>query len=85
MSKRVEYSSSAQKTLRRIDRASARRIRDKVRILAEDPDSLANNVKALKGEAGLMRLRIGDWRVIYTENRVVLLVVKVASRGSVYE
>jgi mRNA interferase RelE/StbE len=76
---------SAQKTLRRIDRSTAKRIRSKVRLLASDPAALANNVKVLKGGEGLMRLRVGDWRVIYTESLVVLVVVKVAPRGSAYE
>jgi mRNA interferase RelE/StbE len=85
MPKRVQYGRSAQKTLRRIDQATAKRIRSKVRLLAADPEALANNVKALKGENGLMRLRVGDWRVIYTEDLVILLVLKVSPRGSAYE
>ena len=85
MAKEVAYSRAAQKTLRRIDRKTATRIRSKVRLLASDPAALANNVTALKGEEGLMRLRVGDWRVIYTESLVVLLVLRVAPRGSAYE
>jgi mRNA interferase RelE/StbE len=82
---RVEYSREAQRTLRRIDRKTSGRIRSKVRQLADDPDALANNVKALRGNEGLMRLRVGGWRVIYTADLVVLLVLKVAPRGSAYE
>lgn len=81
----VEYSRDAVRTLLRIDRATARRIRAKVDQLATDPAALANNVTALKGGDGLMRLRVGDWRVIYTADLVVLLVVRVAPRGSAYE
>jgi mRNA interferase RelE/StbE len=84
MARRVGYSHAAEKTLRRLDHVTAKRIRAKVRTLAENPDALANNVKALKGDLGLKRLRVGDWRVIYTENLVVLLVVRVAPRGSAY-
>lgn len=82
---RVEYSREATKTLMRIDRATSKRIREKVDLLTTDPDALANNIRALKGTEGLMRLRVGDWRVIYTADLVVLLVLKVASRGSAYE
>lgn len=85
MVERIEYSAAAQKTLRRIDRATAKRIRSKVRLLASDPEALANNIRALKGGGGLMRLRVGNWRVIYTEDLVVLMVLKVAPRGSAYE
>ena len=85
MAKRVEYSRDAAKALMRMDRASSRRIRAKIDQLASHPDALANNVKALRGGKGLMRLRVGDWRVIYTEDLVVLSVLKVAPRGKAYE
>jgi len=81
----VKFSRDAVKTLMRIDRATSQRIRAKVDLLATDPAALANNVTALKGSDGLMRLRVGDWRVVYTADLVVLLVVRVAPRGSAYE
>ena len=83
--KRVEYSNAAARALVRMDRATSRRIRAKVDQLVTNPASLANNVKRLKGSEGLFRLRVGDWRVIYTEELLVLLVLKVAPRGSAYE
>jgi mRNA interferase RelE/StbE len=85
VSRRVEYSRDAAKTLMRIDRATSKRLREKIDLLATDPDALANNVRALRGGEGLMRLRVGDWRVIYTADLVILLVVKIAPRGSAYE
>lgn len=85
MARRIEYSREAVKTLARIDRATSQRIRSKIEQLAADPQSLANNVSALKGGHGLMRLRVGDWRVIYTETLVVIAVQKVAPRGGAYE
>lgn len=66
MVREVEYSRQALRQLSRIDRATAERIVLKVEQLAAEPASLANNIKVLKG-VGLMRLRVGDWRVIYTE------------------
>lgn len=68
-----------------MDRATSKRIRSKIRLLARAPEALANNVRAMKGGGGLMRLRIGDWRVIYTEDLVVLSVLKVGPRGSAYD
>lgn len=85
MTRRVEYSREAARTLSRIDRATSKRIRRKLEQLAADPASLANNVAALKGREGLMRLRVGDWRAIYTETLTVIAVQKVAPRGSAYE
>lgn len=85
MDRRIEYNAPAVRTLRRMDRTTSRRIRGKIAQLAEDPQSLRNNVSPLKGSEGLMRLRVGDWRVIYSETLVVLLVVRIAPRGSAYE
>ncbi len=60
-------------------------IRSKIEQLASDPSSQANNVKALKGEPGIYRLRVGDWRVIYTEEGDILAIIKVAPRGGAYD
>lgn len=83
--RRVEYSVAATRTLQKIDRTTSKRIRQKIKQLANNPAALSNNITPLKGEKGLKRLRVGDWRVIYSETLVVLTVVRVASRGSIYE
>lgn len=67
-----------------MDRATSGRIREKVYLLASHPEALAGNVRRLKGQDRLLRLRVGDWRVIYTVDFKVLLVVKVAPRGAAY-
>ncbi|MFZ5699823.1 MULTISPECIES: type II toxin-antitoxin system RelE/ParE family toxin [Sphingomonadales] len=38
-----------------------------------------------RGEERLWRLRVGDWRVIFNQDMVVVHVVRVASRGSAYD
>jgi mRNA interferase RelE/StbE len=68
-----------------MDQATSKRIRGKIGQLAAEPEALANNVRALKGPGGLKRLRVGDWRVLFTETLVVIAVQKVAPRGSAYE
>lgn len=84
MPKRIEYSRQALTMLDRMDRATASRIVEKVELLASNPAALANNIRRLKGGGGLMRLRIGDWRVVFREH-VVLAVVRIAPRGAAYE
>lgn len=59
------------------------RVIAKIELYAEDPSALANNVKALKGRNGI-RLRVGDWRVIM-EDGIVLAVLEIGARGSVYD
>jgi len=84
MPKRILYSRDAEKALKRMDEATSKRIRSKIRLLAAEPSVLANNIKAMKGSGGLMRLRIGDWRVIYRDE-VILDVIRIAARGSAYD
>lgn len=62
---------------------TAKRIRSKIEDYARDPASQGNNVKALKGREGI-RLRVGDWRVIMQDG-VVLAVLSIGSRGSIYD
>ena len=66
-----------------MDRKTAARIIEKVEQLAVDPASLANNIQRLKGGDGMMRLRVGDWRVIYQDG-IVLKIFRIAPRGSAY-
>jgi mRNA interferase RelE/StbE len=84
MAKPIRYSRQALKMLGRMDRKTAERIIEKVEQLAVDPTPLANNITRLKGEDGLLRLRVGDWRVIY-EDGIVIAVERIAPRGSAYE
>lgn len=83
--KEIAYSPDALKTLMRMPVNTAQLIRSKVQQYAADPASLANNVKALKGMPGLLRLRVGDWRVIFRETGEVIAVTKVAPRGGAYD
>jgi mRNA interferase RelE/StbE len=84
MPKPVEYSRDALRTLARIDRKTAERIVEKIELLAVDPAALANNIRRLRGGRGMMRLRVGDWRVIY-EDGIILEIIRIAPRGSAYE
>jgi mRNA interferase RelE/StbE len=83
--KQITYSREAFRTLSRLPANTARLIRSKIEQYAADPASLANNVKALKGMEGAYRLRVGDWRVIFTEAGEIVVVIKVAPRGGAYD
>lgn len=82
--KEVRYTRQALKALRKMPADMAERIIAKIEQYAEEPDSLANNVKALKGREGI-RLRVGHWRVIMSDEGIVLAVLEIGPRGSVYE
>jgi len=80
----ISYTRQALKALRRMPADTAQRIIAKIEQYAEEPESQANNVTALKGREGI-RLRVGDWRVIMNDDGVVLAVLEIGLRGSVYE
>jgi mRNA interferase RelE/StbE len=83
--KRIAYSKDALRTLRRIPANAAANIREKIELYATTQEALANKVVRLQGVSGYFRLRVGDWRVIFTENAEVVAIIKVGARGSVYE
>ena len=80
----ISYTRQALKALRRMPADTAQRIIAKIEQYVQEPETQANNVAALKGREG-MRLRVGDWRVIMNDGGVVLAVLEIGPRGSVYE
>jgi len=80
---RIELRPAAVRALRRIDKSAQQRIQAVISLLAQDPRP--PGAKALQGRDGL-RVRVGDYRVIYTVHDDVLLVVvvTVGPRSSVY-
>ncbi|WP_214474438.1 type II toxin-antitoxin system RelE/ParE family toxin [Mesorhizobium sp. dw_380] len=81
--KRVILLPLAVKALRK-HRADAERILAKIEGYAGDPSSLANMVKDLQGSTAL-RLRVGDYRVVFEETDQEIIVTKIGPRGSVYD
>lgn len=83
--KKIAYSKDALKSLTRMPTNTAKLIRTKIEQYAQAPESLANNVKTLTGMEGALRLLVGDWRVIFSENGEVIAIIKIAPRGGAYE
>jgi mRNA interferase RelE/StbE len=82
----ISYTADAVRTLSRMDRVVARRIRTKIAALAQSPLSPNNNVKKLSGIEGY-RLRVGDWRVIFTLRQEILtvVVIRIGHRREIYQ
>ena len=47
----------------------------------------AGDIKSMKGHPGYFRLRVGDYRVIYTveQERLLVCVVNAGNRGDIYK
>lgn len=84
MTYRIELRPAAVRALKRIDHQDRGRIRGAIALLGEDPRP--PGAKALQGRPGF-RVRVGDYRIIYTIHDDVLLVVVVTlgHRRDVYE
>ena len=81
----ITYSRVATRTLRRIPANAAATIREKIAELAENPNAPNANVQPLRGRDEL-RLRFGDWRVIYRidQDAETIRVRLIRPRGSAY-
>jgi mRNA interferase RelE/StbE len=81
--KSVLYTRTAATALRK-HANRAKLIRTKIGQYAADASSQANNVTPLVG-VDAKRLRIGDFRVIFTETNDTITVLDIGPRGNIYE
>jgi mRNA interferase RelE/StbE len=81
---RIVISPIALKFLKSLPQDTKRRINDRILALAKNPRPAG--AKALQGMNGLLRLRVGDYRIIYkiVEGRLLVLIVKIGHRGDIY-
>jgi len=82
----LQLRANAERQLQRLDRAVARRIGERLRWVTENAPEMRH--LPLRFElAGLYKLRVGDWRVVYRllEDERVVLVVRLGHRSEVYE
>uniref|UniRef100_UPI003D2BFBE4 type II toxin-antitoxin system RelE family toxin n=1 Tax=Paenibacillus oryzisoli TaxID=1850517 RepID=UPI003D2BFBE4 len=63
------------------------RILNHIQILAQDPKHPELYIKKMQGTNNQFRLRIGSYRVVYSifNDILVIVVIKVGSRGDVYK
>ena len=84
MSYRIEIKRSAAKALKKIPKASRKRIVEKIDSLAESPPN--PDTTKMKGNNPFHKVRIGDYRIVYEiqEDVLVILVVKIGHRKDIY-
>lgn len=79
----VEYTKSAVKSLEAMARNVRENIIERIDRLAADPDH-DPQVKALKA-SDVLRLRVGNWRVLFRRTSGAVRVIDVLPRGSAYK
>lgn len=82
----LSYKKAAIKSLKKMPIGPRGQLIASLREIARDPQSFRGDWKPLKGEP-YWRLRVGGWRAICSiENKeLVLIVLKVGSRGDIYK
>lgn len=80
---KISYTNTAVRRLAKMDSATRGRIVAKIEAYADDPRAFAK-VKTLQGRDG-MRLRVGDWRVIFTTEDETMIVHLVVHRSEIYD
>jgi mRNA interferase RelE/StbE len=80
----VRLRPAARRQLESLERPVQRRLVDAMAGLAEDPRPAG--VKALQGLPGLLRLRVGAYRVLYQvrDDELLVLVLTLGNRRDVY-
>lgn len=81
---RIELRPAAVRALRAIDHKDRDRIRGAIALLGENPRP--PGAKTLQGRPGL-RVRVGNYRILYTihDDVLIVVVVPLGQRGDVYK
>jgi len=85
MAYRIEVRPAARRDLKKLDKRVLRKIDAAILLLRENPRP--PKAEALQGKwRGYLRVRIGDYRIIYCvqDDRLVVCVVRVRKRDEVY-
>jgi mRNA interferase RelE/StbE len=82
---KIEWLPAAARQLRKLEKPIQKRLVLAVARLGTEPRP--PGIKALTGRPGALRLRVGDWRVVYEihDSRLVVQVVAVAHRREIYD
>jgi mRNA interferase RelE/StbE len=81
----LRFRTAALRQLRKLDIQIARRIRGATEALRVEPRP--PGVKALTGQHGWLRIRVGDYRIVYEvrDSELVVLVIQIGHRSEVYD
>ena len=82
----LKYRRQARNYLARLPFKIKSKIVDKLHEIKENPDNPNLDIDKLKGELGY-RLRVGQYRIIYTRHRdqLIIEVIKIRPRGDIYK
>lgn len=81
----LRFRPAALRQLRKLDSQIARRIKSTTETLRTEPRP--PGVKALTGQRGWLRIRVGDYRIVYEvrDSELVVLVIQIGHRSQIYD
>lgn len=82
------FLTSAKKEFKKLDSVGQKLIKEKLILLAQNPNKVKNNLKALQGtHKGKFRFRVSDYRIIIKkeENRLIITIISVGHRKDIYK
>jgi len=82
------FLTSAQKEFKRLDSIAQKLIKEKLLLLAKDPEIVKNNLKSLQGNhKRKFRLRVGNYRVVIKkeDDKLIITVISVGHRKDIYK
>ena len=84
MSYIIEFKPSALRQLKQLSKQTQKQIQRKIENLKENP--LPTGVKKLIGSKNLYRIRVGDYRIIYTieSEKFIVLIIIIGHRREIY-
>lgn len=80
---RVVITKSALRTIRRMDKATSKRMVSAINKLQDDPERADLDIRPLKGRDAF-RIRIGSWRVIFEREADTITILAIGPRGQIY-
>ena len=80
----IEFTRRAEKDFRSFPPEIRRRLAPKIDALKQNPRP--RGIKSLEGPDGILRLPVGDYRILYQilDDRLVVLLVKIGHRREIY-
>lgn len=81
---KIEISSTAEKSLKKIPKKDLAKIIESIQILSINP--FPEGCRKLAGEERAYRIRQGDYRIIYEveDKKLIILVLKIGHRRDIY-
>lgn len=80
----IEFTNAAKRQFDKLPTSAKRRMAEVIDHLSDDPRP--DGVVKLSGEEGIYRVRLGDYRIVYSieDDRLRILILKTGHRREVY-